>query len=488
MLFTSLTFIIFLLIIFPVYFILSNKFKWIFLLVCSYIYYGFANPKFLIFLIISTISTYLVGIKINNLNEFEEKDKKSNIKTINFRKNCYLILVFIINLGLIFCFKQINFINDNLNFSLLFNLALPLGLSYYTLQALGYTIDIYRKVAKPEKNIAKYALFVSYFPQFVMGPISRFNELHHQFFESHKFNKEQFIYGIRRILWGFFKKLVIADRIAILVDNAYSNFNEFSGLTLLLIMALYTIQLYADFSGYMDIAIGVSNCFGINIQENFKTPLFSKSVQEFWTRWHITLYTWFRDYVFYPILYSKYLKKLYRYLKNRSELLSTIPIIISIITVWFFVGLWHGSQLNYIVSALYNGICIVIYLFVHKFNLFNKINTYIKILFTFIFISFGIFIFKIPSLTDFVNILCRIVQYPVSNSILSELNIPLFLFYDWWIIVLGITALLVVDFLKYKNKLNIQNIKLNFVIMYALLLAIVVCGIFGETTFIYLRF
>ena len=120
--------------------------------------------------------------------------------------------------------------------------------------------------------------------------------------------------------------------------------------------------------------------------------------------------------------------------------------------------------------------------------MFNKINTYIKILFTFIFISFGIFIFKIPSLTDFVNILCRIVQYPVSNSILSELNIPLFLFYDWWIIVLGITALLVVDFLKYKNKLNIQNIKLNFVIMYALLLAIVVCGIFGETTFIYLRF
>jgi len=484
MLFISLTFIIFLLIIFPIYFVISNKFKWIFLLICSYIYYGFANPKFLIFLIISTISTYFVGIKLNKLNKFEEHTQKN----VNFQKKCYLILALIINLGLVFCFKQINFINNNLSLSFILNLAVPLGISYYTLQALGYTIDIYRKVAKPETNIAKYALFVSYFPQFVMGPISRFNELHYQFFEKHNFNKEQFIYGIRRILYGFFKKLVIADRIGIFTNTIYSNYNEFSGTTLVLTIILYTFQLYADFSGYMDIAIGVSNCFGITIQENFKSPFFSKSIQEFWTRWHITLYTWFKDYVFYPIIFSKFVKKLHGYLKNKNQLISMFPAITAIMIVWFFVGLWHGYQPHYIINGLYNGMLIVIYMFIQKYDIFKNLNVYIKTLFTFIVVVFGIFILTVPSLTDLGNILHRIVQYPISNNILSELNISAFLFYDWWIIVLGITALLVVDFLKYKNKFNIQNIKLNFVIMYALLLAVVVCGIFGETTFIYLRF
>ncbi len=484
MLFISLTFIIFLFVIFPIYFVISNKFKWIFLLICSYIYYGFANPKFLIFLIISTISTYLVGIKLNRLNSLEEHTQKN----VNFQKKCYLISALIINLGLLFCFKQINLINDNLNLSLILNLAVPLGISYYTLQALGYTVDIYRKVAKPETNIAKYALFVSYFPQFVMGPISRFNELHHQFFEKHNFNKEQFIYGIRRILYGFFKKLVIADRIGMFTNTIYSNYNEFSGTTLILTIILYTFQLYADFSSYMDIAIGVSNCFGIKIQENFKSPFFSKSIQEFWTRWHITLYTWFKDYVFYPIIFSKPFKKMHIHLKNKNQLSSMFPTIIAVMVVWFLVGLWHGYQPHYIVNGLYNGMLIVIYMFIQKYNIFKNLNVYIKTLITFIVVVFGIFILTVPSLTDLNNILCRIVQYPISNNILSELNIPIFLFYDWWIIVLGIIVLLTIDFLKYKNKFNIQSMKFNFVIMYILLLTIVVCGKFGETTFIYLRF
>ena len=488
MLFTSSAFIIFLLIIFPIYFILSNKIKWIFLLICSYIYYGFANPKFLIFLMISTLSTYFIGIKINNINNHQEIQKKSNIKITNLKKNFYLIMVLVINFGLIFCFKQINFINHNLNFSLMLNLALPLGISYYTLQALSYTIDIYRNQIKPETNIAKYALFVSYFPQLVMGPISRFSDLHHQFFEKHNFNKEQFIYGIRRIFWGFFKKLVIADRINVFVNMTYSNFNDFSGLTLLLTMILYTFQLYADFSGYMDIAIGVSNCFGINIKENFKTPFFSKSVQEFWTRWHITLYTWFRDYVFYTIIYSKYFKLLKQVFKTKGDFLSTLPMTISIMIVFFLIGLWHGSQLNYILTCLYYGICIVLYLFMCKYNIFNNLNICIKTLCTFIIISFGMLIFKVQSLTELIAILYKIIKYPISNNILTEPNLPIFSFYDWNITILGIIILLIVDFLKFKNKFNITSLKLNFVIIYILLFFIVICGNFDETAFIYIKF
>lgn len=500
MYFVSITFIIFLIILFPIYFNINYKYKWILLLLASYIFYSFANITFLIFLLISTISTFLSAVIISNLNKKEnifllENANSSHIqkenfsKKINFKKNIVLSFAIIINIGLIIFFKQAKIINDVMNISTTINLILPLGISFYTLQAMGYTIDVYRNVTKPETNIAKYALFVSYFPQFLMGPISRFNDLHHQFFLKHSFDKQRFIQGVQRIIWGFFKKLVIADRISIFINMVFSNYTDFSVTTLIIANVLCFVQLYTDFSSYMDIAIGVSKCLGIDIQENFKSPFFSKSIQEFWTRWHITLYTWFRDYVFYSLIRSKPFIKLGDYFSNSPFILSSLPITISILIVWILIGLWHGFQLSFIINNIFGGIALVIYMFIHKYNIFKNIHSSIKILSTFIILNFGVF-FLFLSFNDITNILYTIFHNPISKNVLTELNSSIFSVYEWSITILGIIILLIVDFIKYKNnnKFIVKNIKYNFIIIYVLLVLIVLFGIFDGTTFIYLRF
>ena len=497
MFFISVEFIIFSIILIPLYFFLSQKYRWVLLLIASYIFYSFADIRFLIFLLTTTISTYLSAIYIDILNIKESTFAYLNIqndlkekyyKNINIKKNLCLIVVLIINLGMIFCFKQINIISDNLNLSNVLNLVLPLGISYYTLQALGYVIDVYRKVIRPEKNIYKYALFVSYFPQFVMGPISRFDDLSLQLFNKYSFNKDVFVEGIQRLVWGFFKKLVIADRIGIFVDTIYGNYSVHSGTVLVITMILYSVQIYADFSGYMDIAIGISKCLGIKIQENFNTPYFSKSVQEFWTRWHITLYTWFRDYVFYSLLRSNFFMKLKKILNGRSFVLSSIPLVVTILIVWFLVGLWHGSQPHYIVAGLYNGVLITLCLFIHKYNIFRNVKSIIKIIFTFMFISFGTFLFRINTLTDAINIINRVISCPFSDNIVSELNTNLFSVSQWYVLIISILILFIVDYIKVKNKQIKVNRNLKLFIIYLLLLSIVLFGKFGATTFIYLNF
>lgn len=498
MLFVSISFIIFILIVFSVNFILPYRFRWIFLLISSYFFYSFNNPTFLIFLLISTISTFLAALVIGKLNEKNlyvskntfETDTYKQIKRINRQKNFCLIFVIIINIGIIFYFKQKNFIFNTFNLSMsnIMNFILPLGISYYTLQALGYTIDVYRNIVSPEKNIAKYALFISFFPQFVMGPISRFSELSYQFFEKHPFNKEQFMYGIQRIVWGFFKKLVIADRIGIFVDFVYNNYYEHSGIVLVLTILLYSFQIYADFSGYMDIAVGVSNCLGIRIKESFNSPYFSKSVQEFWGRWNITLYSWFRDYVFYSILRSKYMIKLSRYLKDKKSSLSAFPMMFSILFVWFLVGLWHDFKWNYIVASLYQGVLIILYMVISRYNFMKNLKTFFKIFITFSFISFGHFLCRIPSLSEAKNIIYRIFQYPIPDHFIFEINTDVFSAYQWCITIIGIFVLLVVDFIRLKNKYVVKNFTLNLFIIYLLLLCTIIFGKFGATTFIYLQF
>lgn len=494
MFFISVEFIIFLIILFPLYFSCLNKYKWILLLIASYIFYSFASIKYLIFLLITTISTYFASLYIENLHFKEIKLingsnlNQKEIKNIQIKKNLCLIITIIINIGMVFSFKQISFISDNFNLSNILNLALPLGISYYTLQSLSYVIDVYRKNIKSEKNIAKYALFVSFFPQFVMGPISRFDDLSFQLFNKYSFNKDIFIQGVQRIVWGFFKKLVIADRIGLFVDLIYADYSNHSGMVLVITILLYSIQIYADFSAYMDIAVGVSKCLGIKIQENFNVPYFSKSVQEFWTRWHITLYTWFRDYVFFSLLRSNLFIKLRAILYKKNFFISSLPITICILVVWLLTGLWHGIQLHYIVASLYNGVLIVLCLFVQKYNIFKKVNNLVKIICTFILISFGHFIFKISTLKDAMNIINKIIESPFSNNIFSELNIGMFDVSQWCVVIMSIIVLFIVDYIKAKNKYNNINIKIRLFITYLLVLSIVFFGKFGATTFIYLGF
>ena len=319
----SLQFLAFIAIVGLIYFAVPKKIKWLILLLASYIYYFLSSSKLTIFLIITTISIYFAALAMSNIdaksktkcNGQEKETKKKLKKTAAKNKKTILILTIIINFGILVFLKYGNFLSKNIND--LFNLIninyniplrkiiLPLGISYYTLQAISYVVDVYRGKYKAEKNFGKVALFVSFFPQMLEGPIGKFDELAEQLYEPHKFDYKRIKFAIQLMLWGLFKKLVIADRAAIYVNEVFGNYSNYSGIVIVMAVILYTVQIYAEFSGCIDIVRGVGQIFGVTMAENFKRPFFSKTIQEFWRRWHITLGAWLREYVFYPISFSK---------------------------------------------------------------------------------------------------------------------------------------------------------------------------------------
>ncbi len=255
-----------------------------------------------------------------------------NKKSINargmLRKRRVCLVAILINFGILVVLKYSNFLIDTVNgfFNAIdvtydihnVSFVLPLGISFYTFQAIGYLIDVYRKKYPAEESFFRFALFLSYFPHIIQGPFSRFDDLGKTLFTQHKFSYERLCEGSRRILWGFFKKLLIADNIAIVVNEIFSNYGNYIGPQMLAVAFFYGIQIYADFSGYMDIVCGISHILGVDLTENFKQPYFSKSIDEFWRRWHITLGRWFRDYLFYPVAMSKKTQKIAR--KAREKL------------------------------------------------------------------------------------------------------------------------------------------------------------------------
>ena len=240
------------------------------------------------------------------------------------------------------------------------NVALPMGISFYTFQSMGYLIDVYRGSCQAEKNLGKFALFVSFFPQLVQGPISRFADLSKSLYIPHFFDKKQILFGLERILWGFFKKLVLADRIVAGVNTIIHNPESYQGMYVFIGMLFYAYELYADFTGGIDITIGVAQVFGIQVKENFERPYFSKSIKEYWRRWHITMGTWFTDYIFYPVSVSTPMLKLSRFTRTcfGEAVGKRIPVYCSTVLVWFTTGLWHGASWNFIVWGLMN--CMVI--------------------------------------------------------------------------------------------------------------------------------
>lgn len=235
-----------------------------------------------------------------------------------------------------------------------------MGISFYTFQTMGYLIDVYRAKAEPERNIARLALFVSFFPQLVQGPISRFSELEPQFFTPHRFEGRTFTYGLQRILWGYFKKLVIADRIVALMTTLLDEPAEYRGAYVFLLIIVYSIQIYADFTGGIDITIGIAESLGIKLAENFNRPFSSVSTKEYWRRWHITMGTWFTDYIFYPVSVCRPMLKLSKFSRRvfGNAVGKRIPVYLATVVTWFLTGLWHGAGWNFIVWGLLN--CAVI--------------------------------------------------------------------------------------------------------------------------------
>ncbi|MBO4235638.1 MAG: MBOAT family protein [Firmicutes bacterium] len=349
------------------YFGIFRKYQWQCLLLASYVFYvmvgGYLSS---VFILLSTITVFLGARAI----EGKESPKKKRI----------LLTVLIFNLAILAVIKYGRFalglvglggavgIGDVVGVEgavgtegavgdIFSKIGLPLGISFYTFQALGYLMDVYRGKAKAEDNPFKFALFVSFFPQILQGPISRFGELHEQLVDTHKFSFERLKLGAERMLWGYFKKLVIADRIAVMSNNIYSNYEVegYAGLTIFIGVIFYGIQIYADFSGGMDIVIGLSEALGITLPENFRQPFWARSVSEFWQRWHVTLGTWMRDYVFYPLALSKPFARLGKKARNvfGNKTGKVIPTCIASFIVFTLVGIWHGSGWNYVIYGLY---------------------------------------------------------------------------------------------------------------------------------------
>lgn len=344
MLFNSLEFALFLIIAFTMYwFLFKNKLKYqnIFLLISSYLFYSFWDWRFSFLLLFSTILDYLTGIKI-----FESK--KKDLKLF------WMWLSIIINIGFLGVFKYFNFFYDSLENAMnligiktnlnSFQIILPVGISFYTFHGISYVIDMYNNKIEPERNLINYGVFVSFFPLLVAGPIERATHLLPQIKKERTFSYIKSVDGLKRILWGLFKKMVIADNCADIVNTIFGNFSTYSGSTLFLGGILFSIQIYCDFSGYSDVALGTAQLFGITLLKNFSYPYFSRDIAEFWRRWHISLSSWFKDYLYFPLGGSK--GGLWMRVRN--------TFIIFIIS-----GLWHGANWTFIAWGLLNAFYIL---------------------------------------------------------------------------------------------------------------------------------
>lgn len=487
MLFNSLTFLIFLVYILSLYYILPYKYKWYLLLIGSCIFYMAWRIEFIFLILFSSFFNYYIGLLIEKY-----EDKSKTILTTGL----------IINFVILFIFKYSIFINHsfmsiynyfNISYPIKdFDIVLPMGISFYTFQATSYTIDIYRKRYKAEKNILKVTLYIMFFPQLVAGPIERADNLLNQLFLNHKFNIYNISMGIKIMLIGYFKKIVIADRIAILVNTVYNSPYDYNGISFIIATIFFAIQLYCDFSGYSDIAIGCAKLFNINLMENFKSPYFSKSIKEFWTRWHISLSTWFKDYLYIPLG------------GNRKGIIRTY---FNLMITFLVSGIWHGANWTFILWGGLNGFYQIIgdlknrFLKSINFNIKNKyINSFFnifRILITFSLICFSLIFFRANTVKDAFYIINNLfsdiqnvnnIQYLYNISTQLGLNIFEILMATTCMIILFI-----IEILEYKQRIYITLNKLPFIIRfifyYIITIIILSMGVFSNAgQFIYFQF
>jgi len=383
MLFVSYEFIAFVIILFILYYLLPKKWQWPLLLIASYAFYYIANPYYLIFIGTTTVTAFIAGVLMEKAQDKADlaikaakedgtyssdlkKSLKAKAKSSKWR---ILLISMIFNLGILAVTKYTNFVIANINKFIeegsalkAVDLIIPMGISFYTFQTVGYLIDTYRGTVKAERNLFRLALFVSFFPQLVQGPISRYGDLSKTLYEEHSFSEKTFTYGFMRILWGYFKKVVLADRIITAVTTLIGDTDTYYGSYVFIAMMFYAFELYCDFTGGIDITIGIAQCLGIKVAENFNLPYFSKNIKEYWNRWHITMGSWFTDYIFYPLSVDKNMLKLSKWSREHLGKFwgKRLTVYISAFIVWFATGVWHGAAWNFIVWGLMNFVVIMI--------------------------------------------------------------------------------------------------------------------------------
>lgn len=400
MLFNSLEYLLFLPIVFLIYWAIGyarvkDSFKLrmqnAFVVVASYVFYGWWDWRFLILIAFTSFCSWCSGLLI-------VKSGESRVE----RRKFWLWLNIAINIGILGIFKYYDFfvtefittffpesLQPSLLHSFTLKIILPVGISFYTFQALSYSIDVYRGNIKPTKDIIAFFAFISFFPQLEAGPIERATNLLPQFQTNRRFSYDQATDGMRQILWGLFKKIVIADNCAVYVDQVWATYLSQSGSTLLLAAVLFTFQIYGDFSGYSDMAIGTAKIFGIKLMRNFNNPYFSRDIAEFWRRWHISLTTWFRDYVYIPLGGSRVNKLIT--MRNTC-------------VVFLLCGLWHGANWTYMVWGFYHVVLFMVLIVLNQSKRFKDsvptARQLPRIMLTFVFVTIGWIIFRAPSLPD----------------------------------------------------------------------------------------
>lgn len=373
--FTSVGFLLFAAVTLLGYYLFPKKVRWVWLLASSMYFYLMAGVEYLAFILLSAGSTYIAGLFMDrnlvkqeahlaeNRQSFSREEKKEYKAKVKRRNRTIVVICLTLNFAVLGLCKFLlaepfSTMAEGTGLSFL-TLGLPLGISFYMFQSMGYVVDIYRTTDKAEKNPLKLLLFVSYFPQLIQGPISRHSDLAPQLTEGRPFDSKAFSFGLQRLLWGFFKKLVIADRIAAAVIALRGP--EFTGVGFFLLTVFYAVQLYADFTGGIDMALGISQALGIDLAENFVRPFFSKNIAEYWRRWHITLGEWMKSYIFYPISVSQPMLKLSK--KARSSLGNfgkRLPVYVASVATWFVTGIWHGITPNFVLWGMMNCFVIVV--------------------------------------------------------------------------------------------------------------------------------
>ncbi len=491
MLFNSFQFLVFFPVVVFVFFTLPPKFKKYWLLAASYFFYMCWNAKYALLLLTSTIVTYLSGIFID---KFKEDTSK---------KKAVVAMSFIINLGILFFFKYFNFAMDGIknifaSIGIILNtpaidVILPVGISFYTFQALSYTMDVYRGDVYAERDFITYALYVSFFPQLVAGPIERSKNLLKQLNLFLKFDIRRAVDGLMIMLWGYFLKIVLADRIAIFVDTVYRDMDTYGGMYLIIATALFAVQIYCDFAGYSTIAVGAAKAMGIDIMENFNVPYLAETTGDFWRRWHISLTSWFKDYLYIPLGGSRK-GKLRKYLNK--------------LIVFLVSGLWHGADLSFVVWGGLNGLYQIIgeilmpvrdrfvsKLQLHRNSLGHRI---VSIIVTFVLVDFAWIFFRASDISAAIKAIGSI--FTVHNPwILFDgslygcgLNSK-----EFWFMILCIVVLFFADYQKKKgiiirNVIKKQDGWCQILVISFAISVILIFGIWGsnysDASFIYFQF
>ena len=540
MTYTSINFIFFVLVTALLYFALPlKKHKWIVLLAASIFFYLVAGYKYAMFILFTAISTYLIGLWIDKISknskavlkknkaEWDRETKKKYKNKIKVQKRLVMAFALVLNFGILAFLKYFNFfagsLNDILgNFGINFSiptlaLFLPLGISFYTFQSMGYIVDVYREKTAAEKNPLKFMLFVSFFPQIVQGPISIYDQLAHQLYEPHSFDFTRFKHGMMLILWGFVKKLIIADRAVIAINTVTDSYNSYGGSTLLFTILLYSVQLYADFSGGIDISRGVAQIFGIDMIDNFKRPYFSKSINEYWRRWHISLGAWLKNYLFYPVAMSNVFINASKKMKGTrfgktaagAHIAKVLPTSVASLIVFLVVGIWHGADWKYVGFGLWNGLIIMVSILLQpvfdiileKLHINPKAAWYsvFQMLRTFIIVLVGYVFDVAPGINESMNTFKLILtnqSFAQARAQISELKKKK---KDFIVILVGIIVIFTVSVIQERHPsttiremLDKKPFILRFALIFIGIMAVIVYGIYGSgynpADFVYMQF